>query len=156
LRLRKPSQLKHHHTEKVILTMFRKQQRQTTARMLDQATAILEGRVRDLSCQTAEGWIRINQLAHVSWDEVQRLAETRVLGSPWEGAVSYLATEICAQADSAPDLLALQRNGLIPLELNVLAGWTAPPETPLELISLVRVEVDRNRRVAERLSQQPD
>jgi hypothetical protein len=140
----------------VTLTMLRKQQRQMAAQMLNQATAILEGRVRDLSGQTAEGWIRINQLAHVSWDEAHRLAETRTLGSPWEGAISYLASEICAQTDSAASLLVLQRNGLIPLELNVLAGRTAPPVTPLELISMVRAEVDRSRRFAGHLSPQPD
>jgi hypothetical protein len=136
--------------------MFRKPQRQTAAYVLDQAAAILEGRVRDRGSQTAEGWIRINQLAHVSWDDVQLLAKTRMLCSPWEGAVSYLATEICAQADSAEGLLLLQRNGLVPLELDVLAGRTVLPETPLELISAVRAEVDRSRRFAGHLSEQPD
>jgi hypothetical protein len=73
----------------VILIMFRKHQRQTAAQLLDQAAAILEGRVRDVSSPTAKGWIRINQLAHVSWEDVQCLAKTRMLSSPWEGAVSY-------------------------------------------------------------------
>jgi hypothetical protein len=125
--------------------MFGKQKRQTATRdaqVLAEAIAILEGRDRELSSVSATGWVRINQLAHASWGELERLAESQTSDAPWAGAVSYLASEMRTQAGSPGGLLALQRHRLIPLELDVLGGRAVLPRTPLRLISLVRAEVD--------------
>jgi hypothetical protein len=137
--------------------MFRRQRREIgtlVAEVLGEAIAILEGRFCELGSRSAPGWVRINQLAHATWSDLQLVAETCTYGGAWEGAVSYLASEIRTQTESATGLLALQRNRLIPLELEVLAGWTTPPQTPLELVSLVRAEVDRIRRFTQHPSQQ--
>ena len=138
-------------SEKVVLTMFGKQKRQTAkgqtairaAQVLAEATAILEGCDRDPSNVAPPGWVRLNQLAHASWGDLERLAGRQTFDAPWAGAVSYLASEIRTQAGSAGRLLALQRHCLIPLELDVLGGRAISPKTPLRLISLVRAEVDR-------------
>jgi hypothetical protein len=86
-------------------------------------------------------------LAHTSWDQLNQLAErpARQGGGSWEGATSFLASEVRSYAATAAGLLKLQRKGLIPLELDVLAGRRPPPDTPLELVATVRGEIDRLR-----------
>jgi hypothetical protein len=103
-------------------------------------------RHRTRDSRDARPWIWINELAHASWSDLERIAETRTCGQGWEGALSYLASEMRTEGRSADGLLALQRNGLIPLELNLLARRAAPPMTPSDLISIVRSELDRIRR----------
>jgi hypothetical protein len=120
-----------------------------TARLLAEATAIVEGTTRNsplAGCQPAP-WVWINALAHSSWDQLNHLAErpARQGGESWVRATSFLAAEVRAYAATAPGLRKLQREGLIPLELDVLGGRRPPPDTPLELVATVRAEIDRLR-----------
>jgi hypothetical protein len=118
------------------------------AAVVGEAIAILEGTSKD---STVAGWrprprVCINVLAHSSWDQLNQLAAGPARpGGSWESATSFLATEMCAAAATPAGLLDLQREGLIPLELNVLAGRTSPPDTPVELVAAVRAELDRLR-----------
>jgi hypothetical protein len=124
------------------------------ARVLEEATAVIEGTTRNsipAGWQPAQ-WVWINALAHSSWDQLIQLAErpARQGGGSWEGATSFLAWEVRAYAATAAGLLKLQRNGLIPLELDVLAGRRPAPDSPLELVATVRAEIDRLRQCDQR------
>jgi hypothetical protein len=108
--------------------------------LLAEAMKVLEDPVRCCT-RPGPGLLRISQLAHASWSDLQHLADIREFADSWEGATSYLASAIRSQAGSADGLLALQRNGLMPLEANMLTECTLPPVTPSELIAVTCREV---------------
>jgi hypothetical protein len=127
--------------------MFRTNKPRTTKmieRVLAEATAIVEGRAQNLPRLT-QGSTRISQLAHASWSDLHRLAATQTFDASWEGAASYLASAIMTQTGSANGLLALQHNGLIPLERSMLGRSVRTPQTPSELVSVVCTEVNSPR-----------
>jgi len=91
-----------------------------TARLLAEATAIVEGTVAD---SVLSGWppppsAWVNKLAHADWAEICDLSMKRHrLVRVWEGAISFLAADMRAIASTPHGLLDLQRNALIRLEL---------------------------------------
>lgn len=114
--------------------------------VVDEATAIVEGRVVDAGGDRrwAPRWGWVNKLAHGSWEDLTRLAARRnEAGSTWEAAASYLATEMLTRSQDPEHLLALQRMGLVPMELDVMSGWIPKPRTPKELVQLVGSGIDR-------------
>jgi hypothetical protein len=117
-----------------------------------EATAILEGTAANLSWAAGQSraWVWLNALAHRSWYQINQLAELPVLTSgSWQGAASFLASELRACAANGDGLVEVQRAGLIPLELDVLAGRRPAPDSPVELIATVQAEIDRVRRCGE-------
>lgn len=115
-------------------------------RLVDEAAAVLEGRVSQTSLYggAVPRWARLNQLAHGTWQDLgQFAAEPQGPGAPWDGAVSFLAGEIRAHTGSPEVLLDFQRQALIPLELEILAGRASPADSPIELVSTVRAELAR-------------
>jgi hypothetical protein len=125
-----------------------RRRRQPTAKqtneLLREATAILESRARG-NTRPRPGLVRISQLAHANWRDLEQLAKIRAFDASWEGATSYLASAIRAQTGSPSALLALQRNALRPLELRMLADCTLPPATPSELVAVICIEVNSPR-----------
>jgi len=117
-------------------------------RVVAEATALVEGTVAD-SVQFGwppPPWAWINKLAHADWADICDLSIKRHrLVRVWEGAISFLAADMRALAGTPEGLVELQRGALIPLELRVLAGRVQPPESPLELVAMVRAEMDRFR-----------
>ncbi len=121
----------------------------SAAAVVAEATAIIEGTVADVAADTwsPPPWTWINRLAHGSWEDISSLAQGRWRAMRvWEGATTFLAGEIRTCARTPEGLLRVQRSALIPLELDVLDGQVAAPNTPLELVSMVRGELDRIRR----------
>ena len=122
----------------------------SAAAVVAEATAIVEGRASDVAPDTwsPPPWTWINRLAHSSWDDINLMAESRWRAMRvWEGATTLLAYEMRTYARTPHDLLRLQRSALIPLELDVLNGQVSAPNTPLELVRLVRQEVDKVGRI---------
>jgi hypothetical protein len=114
------------------------------------AIAILAGRVFD-GCpagRTVPAWVRVNQLAHASWTDLASLAESLPpwSSSAWDGAIMFLAGELRINAGSPEGLRGLQRDGLIPLELDLLDGRPQAPTTPTELVTMIQAEIGRVRR----------
>jgi hypothetical protein len=122
----------------------------SAAAIVAEAVAIVEGRASDVAPDNWSPlpWTWINRLAHSSWDDINRMAESRWRAlRAWEGATTLLAYEMRTYARTPKGLLRLQRSALIPLELDVLSGQVSAPDTPLELVRLVRQEVDKVGRI---------
>lgn len=130
--------------------MFRSKKREFTAaaaEVLRQAVATVEGRQSPGGgpSPTGQGWV--SRLAHVGWDELEVLARCQPRhAATWDGAGIYLAVELRDGARSAEGLTLLQREQLIPLELEMLAGHLKAPSTPADLVRLVRVSSHWPRR----------
>jgi hypothetical protein len=122
----------------------------SAAEIVAEAIAIVEGRASDVAPDnwSPPPWTWINRLAHSSWDDIELMAESRWRAMRvWEGATTLLAYEMRTYASSPNGLLRLQRSALIPLELDVLNGQVSAPDTPLELVRLVRQQMDKLRRI---------
>lgn len=109
--------------------------------VLTEAQGILSGRgVPEL--RGARGrdaaWGALNRLAHGSFADYQQLMAGRDDAHPgsWTATASYLAVEVLAAAPDPVDLVTLQREVLLPLELQLLAG-TVTARTPARLAALV-------------------
>lgn len=114
--------------------------------VIEEAAAVIDGRLPDyfLVPVLVPPWGWINKLAHANWDDLVVFAQQRPAAeSSWEAAASYLAAVLTSRSHDASTLLELQRHGLIPLELSVLAGTTSMPASPSELVRLVQAEVER-------------
>jgi hypothetical protein len=118
----------------------------------DEAVAIVEGRIPEFSLDSlvVPRWGWINKLAHASWDDLANFAKKRpATNSSWEAAASYLAAELISRAENPQTLRALQRCGLVPLELSVFAGTTSTPTTPAGMVELVEIVSDRAKHFLE-------
>ena len=129
------------------------------AAVISEAAAVVEGHTVDWAAGdlTGQGWAWTNTLAHTSWEDLRRLSNERTYLRPaWKGALSYLASEITADTGSPEVLVMFQRDVLIPLELDILAGRTSPPVSASELIAMIRAELNRaNRHLHDRVHRQP-
>lgn len=113
------------------------------------AAAVIGGRIVDARpVPPKDPWCWVNTLSHGSCPALQELAARRVNApaNGWEAAAVFLASELGAACGSPGGLLDLQRAVLIPLELDLLDGRTTAPQTPGELVSIVRRELARARR----------
>ena len=119
------------------------------------AEAMLEGRLIDRyrRQETLPAWVWLNALAHSRWSRLVDIAAAnrRNPRPGWDSALGFLASELLIAADSSDGLEALQRARLVPLELR-LFGAAPGPETPSELVHLVRREIGRDRRPPRRPS----
>lgn len=113
--------------------------------ILAEARAILEGRVLERT-EWESGdvaWALLNRLSHGAWSDLAALAGADGCGSGWLGALSYLASEVCAMAGSPLGLRLLQSSRLVPLELDALTDPRMTIYTPLDFISQVRSALSR-------------
>jgi hypothetical protein len=118
--------------------------------LIADAIATLAGRTFD-GCPAGKAtpaWVRVNQLTHASWTDLASLADSQPpwRSTAWDGAIMFLAGEVRINAGSPDGLRGLQRDGLIPLELDLLDGRTQAPKTPTELVTTIQAEIARVRR----------
>ncbi len=121
--------------------------REEAEQLAAEAEAMLSGRLAERSGnERAPGWVWLNTLAHSDWNDLADVVDARrAQRTAWDGAVMFLAGEILSAAGSPDGLLELQRNQLVPLELELLSGAMTPPSTPAGLVSIVRSELARVR-----------
>lgn len=95
--------------------------------------------------RTLPSWARLNQLSHGSAADIRSLASghNSYEDAPeWAAAVRFLATELLARAGVATPLAVLQREVLVPEELELANRWTEAL-TAGQLVSRVLVALDR-------------
>ncbi|MDE3204814.1 MAG: hypothetical protein KGQ66_11400 [Acidobacteriota bacterium] len=116
--------------------------------IVGEAERILQGRTLESYISRRErvpAWTLIALLGHASRADLMRLAYPASPPEPagWSGTVARLASDLLLLTWDEHSLIRLQRRSLIPLELNLLAGITAPPCTPFELHEMVTGAVER-------------
>lgn len=124
-----------------------------SAQVVSEAAATVQGTITDTFGDgwPLPPWAWLNKLAHASWTDLGQLAQSRPRRARgWEGAITFLAGELLSYARTPDRLLQVQRTGLIPLELDLLGRQLPPPATPLELVSMVRNELERAHRYNDR------
>ncbi len=110
------------------------------AEVVRQAEAVVGGRESATTGAAPAGRAWVSRLAHSGWEEMAVLARSQPRHAcTWEGAGIYLAVELRDGAKGPDELTRLQRERLIPLELEMLAGHLDPPSTPTDLVRMVRV-----------------
>ncbi|MCU4182858.1 hypothetical protein K6U06_00665 [Acidiferrimicrobium sp. IK] len=111
--------------------------------VVTEAARLIDGTTYDAnfgSGRYVRPWTVVGALAHC---DLGRLAQLRTLppSTPtqsWRATLAYLATELATKASTASDLARLQREVLVPLELELLArgnGWMSCPSELIDLFS---------------------
>ncbi|MDA8290063.1 MAG: hypothetical protein M0Z33_00025 [Actinomycetota bacterium] len=120
-----------------------------TSDVVSEAERLLTGRARDAfdAQRGAPAWVAVNLLAHATPPELRGVAAQcspdRAAG--FSAALGYLAASLLSCAPSAPELLALQRSELVPLELRLLDDPSHSPATLGQLTALVLDTLDAHR-----------
>lgn len=112
-------------------------------RALREAQAVLCGRaVEWFEEQNTRipGWAWVNQLAHATPVRLRQLVTIGHYGHPssWDCALGASAAELVTAGGSPAGILRLQREALVPLELDLLGGRAAAPAKPSQLTVMVR------------------
>jgi hypothetical protein len=113
-----------------------------------EADRLLQGRTVESYISRRErvpAWSLIGLLGHGSRVDLLRLAAPSSRSDPggWSGTVARLAGDLVRRTADDRALVRLQRLCLVPLELSLLAGSTAPPCTPAELFDMVTGLLER-------------
>lgn len=91
-------------------------------------------------------WAWINLLAHGSELEIRAIARTRPAGDGWLEAQGYLASEMMALVEAGCTTLAeLQRDVVLPIELEAMGSGDAGEPSPPQLILRVLSGLDARR-----------
>lgn len=95
----------------------------------------------------APPWVALNVVAHADLAVLKQLTANCSGRHPasWEAAAAYLASETMSVTATEKDLREVQRDVLIPLELELLSGSRRSPATPLELTTLVMGAITDHR-----------
>jgi hypothetical protein len=130
----------------------RRLSKRATKSVTGEAVAVLNGRAwrfRDSphvgdSPHVALAWVHLNQLAHADFRTLRRVANQVVLCEDWTGVTATLAAEMLDLAGGKEgQLLRLQRECLIPLELDLLAcGHSATRWGPGLLLRSCRTRLE--------------
>lgn len=93
-------------------------------------------------------WSLVNTLAHNDRRGLEELTRRGASAHPgsWGATLGYLAHELNAMAPSGADLTELQRQLLVPLELQLLGGQVEVPTTPTRLAIMVSRALDKRQR----------
>ena len=115
-----------------------------------EADRLLQGRTVESFISRRErvpAWSLIGLLGHGSRVDLLRLASPSSHPDPsgWSGTVARLAGDLVRRAGDDRSLVRLQRRCLVPLELSLLGGSTAPPCSPAELYDMVTGSLERPR-----------
>jgi hypothetical protein len=105
--------------------------------------AFLAGRYLEVAVRRdgpIPGWVWLNRLAHTSVTELVELSELdHDLGNSWGHVLAALAGDVLAYCRFAGvDVLSLQRDVLVPLELQVMNFNASTVLAPQQLVQLVR------------------
>ncbi len=129
--------------------MFKRPFQALADEIVAEAQATVTGRVRERSPGQAAvpGWVVVNALAHGDWDGLQAVADGARPGSDPVGdaVVRFLAAETLSVGGSAAGLRRVQREYLVPLELDLLAEAVSHPRPPNEAVATVRAQLARAR-----------
>lgn len=88
-------------------------------------------------------WAWLNVLAHGSADEIRAAAdESRVTTGGWRAARAYLAAELLVAETRGQSLASLQRDVLVPLELQLAARPDVRSWAPPQWVAAVRSSID--------------
>jgi hypothetical protein len=115
--------------------------------VIAEAHRLLSGRTFDAQrgCRR-RGWALIGALAHSDRAELKKLAGAGISSHPasaiWDSVLAYLAGEVLDAAPSDPALVQVQRQVLIPLELQLLGADVRGPSSPRELATAVLASLD--------------
>lgn len=103
-----------------------------------EAAAFLTGDITAIG-RRAPTWVLMSRIAHADLARLVTTAAGRRTTDPgsWQAGVAYLATEILVLAPDADALARLQRDALIPLELDLLRGAIPEPPTTRRFVALV-------------------
>lgn len=122
-------------------------------RLVADSEAFLCGEYADSlehSAVTVPPWAWTNLLAHGSEDEVRDAAHGAGFGSPasqrWRAARAYLASEIIHVATDGVTLADVQRQVLVPLELELAARPGRRPWTPARWVVTVLAALSNYQR----------
>lgn len=106
--------------------------------LIDECQAFLDGRFAELAAADSgyvPVWAWLNQLAHGTVEELRCAADRLAERTGWAQATAFLAGELVDIVDSGRMSLAdLQRDILVPLELDVLNARTTGLWTPGRLV----------------------
>jgi hypothetical protein len=110
--------------------------------MLAEADAMLQGSYLRFLIQEQRPipkWAWLNPLAHAPVAKLHHLAEAVVNRAPtdWGTAVCLLAGNLLNLGSSAEGVCRLQRDVLVPLELDWLSGRARTPSSPGDLMAIV-------------------
>lgn len=109
--------------------------------LMAEAVRMVDGRAADSyeHVERVPAWVAVNALAHSHGEQLAAIADGRyqVHCGAWHIAVPGLAAEILECVGTEAELQALQRDVLIPLELDLLDAPEQSPKSPRELAALV-------------------
>lgn len=88
-------------------------------------------------------WTYVNRLAHSGPADLWAYANTHTADG-WSAAVSLLAADMLAAEGPECELEWLQREVLVPMELDMLGGGSQPAN-PADLVAFVASGIDRHR-----------
>ncbi len=114
-----------------------------------EAVRLLDGRVADSDVDgLVPVWVAVNALAHSDLFHLRALARdrTHLARDTWGEWFTRLAAEIVEMAPTEDELVKVQREILVPLELQLLDDRVAMPSTPDHLLAVIG-EALGNRRL---------
>jgi hypothetical protein len=118
--------------------------------ILNEASALIEGDYLEYllaSRQPIPGWAWLNPLAHRSVPRVVQMARTATAGidpEGWSGALCSLAADVVHIGQTVEGVERLQREALMPFELELLAGQWRWPSSPSELVTMVESVLEQH------------
>lgn len=116
---------------------------------LDECEAMLEGRGAEFHHDRGErvpAWAWINLLAHGTEADLRMVASERVASGDWQEARGYLAEELVCLIDAGlADLDRLQRDVLVPMELEAMREDTTSLARPPQIVVRVLAALDAHR-----------
>jgi hypothetical protein len=112
-----------------------------------EAERLLSGRILDvgnLQRQRLPVWSLVNFLAHGTCEVLRQISDVGPTLHPasWVATLGDLAAEVLSLAPTADELMSIQRQVLVPLELQLLAGMVPMPATPAVLAVMVAGALD--------------
>lgn len=107
--------------------------------LVEESQAFLDGRYAELAASSDERvpvWAWMNLLAHGTEAELRIAASQLLVAEGWRQARAFLAGEVVNVIDAGlMPLSQVQRDILVPLELDILSCPTANQWTPAQLVS---------------------
>jgi hypothetical protein len=122
------------------MTMGRWGQDPAEIGLVEESQAFLDGRYAELAASSGETrvpvWAWMNLLAHGTEAELRVTASQLLVTQGWRQARAFVAGEVIDVIDAGlMSLSQVQRDILVPLELDVLSCQTANQWTPAQLVS---------------------
>jgi hypothetical protein len=128
----------------------RRRRKTDERRLVKECEAFLEGKFAESAVPAGElvpVWAWVNLLAHGTEDQLRREVLMPASVDDWHRARALLAARLLAAAGARDtSLTVIQRDVLVPLELDVMSAKIAYRSAPQLVIGVLRVLSDKNRR----------